>query len=246
MCGLISSRAWCADVFDGAIAMPFEPDGSTYASASPGVAERLGAGSVERLRRVEIHLLDVAADAAFTERQRHPRLEVLDHAWRDVGMLVQVVVEPVRVGIHQLLQPLRTRRVLRLHRIGIDEQLHAQVAPHGALALRLGQPSHGVDVVRLHAIEVVFGLCVHQPEYDVGVGLSVDVRNPPVVANDGHALRAFLPRGNVGRGGRLGGYADGADDAEDKGELLHVKPLWLKGTRENLRPRQGYARRPDG
>ena len=54
-----------------------------------------------------------------------------------------------------------------------------------------------VEVVGLDAVEVVLGLRVDHAEHRVGVGLAVDVRDAPVVADDGDALRLLLPAGDV-------------------------------------------------
>ena len=158
--------------------------------------------AVERLELIEVHPLDVAADAALGERERHPRLEVLDHSWGDVGMRRDVVVEPISVRVHQLLEPLGALGVERLERVGIDEELHAQILVDLRFALRLGEPAHRVDVVRFDAIEVVLGLRVLEPEDRVRVGLAVDVGDAPVVAGDRDVLRLAFPRGQLG-GGRL-------------------------------------------
>src|SRR5262245_10503564 len=71
-----------------------------------------------------------------------------------------------------------------LQRLGIDEQLHSQIPPYRRFALRLRKPSHRVEVVRLDPIEIVFGLGINGPENRIGVRLAVDVRDPPVIADD--------------------------------------------------------------
>ena len=109
----------------------------------------------------------------------------------------QVEVEAVGPAVHQRLQPRRALVVLGLQVRRVDEELHAQVAPDLFLAFRFGEPALRVDEVGLDAVEVVFRLRVHQAEHDVGVGLAVDVRHAPVVANDRDALRALLERWRV-------------------------------------------------
>ena len=135
-------------------------------------------------------------------------------------MLVQVEVEAVGPGVHQRLQPLRTGGVLRLHAVGVDEELHPQVAVDRGLALGLRQAAHRVDVVRLDAIEVVLGLRVDHPEDRVGVGLAVDVRDAPVVADDGDVLGLLLPACDVGFRGGLERAGDGTCDQQES-DLLH-------------------------
>src|SRR5204863_8779295 len=52
--------------------------------------------TIEALELAQRHGLDVAADASFGERQRHPRLEPPDDARRHGGMRGEVVVESIR------------------------------------------------------------------------------------------------------------------------------------------------------
>ena len=190
---------------------------------------RLGAAAVEGLELAQVHALDVAADAALAEGERHPRLEAGDHARLHLGARRQVVVEAAGPRVHQGLQPLRRLRVLRLHVGGVDEQLHPQVTVDLSLALGLGQPALRVEEVGLHPVEVVLGLGVHQPEHRVGVGLAGDVRDAPVVADDGDAGGALLPGGHLGRkrfGGRLRrARCGGNSQGENKDEFLHEAPF---------------------
>ena len=166
----------------------------------------------------EIEVASVAADASLAEGQRHPRLEVLDHPRRHLRVLVEVVVQAVGPRIHQGLEPFRARRVLRLHAVRIDEELHPEIAVDRRLSLGFCQPPHRVDEVRLHAIEVVLGLRVDQPEHGVGVGLSVNVRNAPVVANDRDVLRLLLPADRILRRGAL---RERDTRRADENELFH-------------------------
>ena len=173
--------------------------------------------AVERLEARNRHALDVAADAALAEAERHPWLEPGDHPRLHVRMRGQVIVQAVGPAGHQRLEPGRRLVVLRFQVHRVDEQLHPQVAVDLLLPFGLGQPPHRVDEVGLDAVEVVLGLGVHQPEDGVGVGLGRDVRDAPVVADDGHALGAGLPGGDFGgdgRGGRfaLAGEAGGGDE----------------------------------
>ena len=150
--------------------------------------------TVKRFELAQVDAFDVAADAAFAEAQRHPRFELRDHARLHVRVRGEIEIQALGPRIHQRLQPRRAVVVLRLHVRRIDEQLHPQVAIDFALAFRFGQAALRVDEVGLDAVEVVFGLRIHQPEHDVGVGLAVDVRHAPVVADDRDAFGARLPR----------------------------------------------------
>ncbi len=188
--------------------------------------------TVERFQLSQVHALDVAANAAFAETQRHPRLELRDHARLHVRMRGEIEVEAVRPSIHQGLQPRLGLRVLRLHVRGIDEQLHPQVAPDLGFPFRFGEPALRVDEIGLDAVEVVFRLRVHQAEHHVGVGLGVDVRHAPVVADDRDALSARLPRRQlrtVGRGRRRGlGRTRRQRDGKNDDEFLHGDVILLR------------------
>ena len=116
-------------------------------------------------------------------------------------MFVQVEIQGVGPGVHQPLEPLWTRRVQRPHRVGIDEELHAQVLVDARLTLGFRQPPHRVQVVGLDPIEVVLGLRVDQAEHRVSIGLAVDVGDAPIVPEDGDALPLSLPTGDVLRAG---------------------------------------------
>jgi hypothetical protein len=116
----------------------------------------------------------------------------------------EVVVEPVRPRVHERAQPRRARRVQRRQLRRVDEQPLPQVGPHRALAVHLRQAAERAHVVALDAREVVLGLGVHEPEHRVGVGLAVDVRHAPRVADDGHARGARAPARGVRRRGRRG------------------------------------------
>ena len=136
-----------------------------------------------------------------------------------LGMRREVVVQPVRPGVHQLAQPRRAARVERLQLLGIDEQPLAQVLPDRALALGLCEAAEADQIVALDAVEVVLGLGVDHPEDGVGIGLAHHVRNAPVVPRDRHVrgLRepaCVLRRVWRGSGGRAAGH-ERRHDGED-------------------------------
>jgi hypothetical protein len=160
-----------------------------------GLLHGLGIFAVERLEPGQIDALDVAADAPFAEGERHPRLEVCDDPGFHLRMCVQVVVQAVGPGVHQLLQPVRARLVLGLDVFRIDEELHPQIAPDLRLAIGFSRPPLREQEVVFHPGEVVLGLRVDEAEDCIGVGLAMDVRNPPVVAGDDDVLRLRLPGG---------------------------------------------------
>ena len=141
-------------------------------------------------------------------------------------MRVQVVVQAIGPGVHQLLQPVRARLVLGLHVVGLDEQLHPQVAPDLRFPVGFCRSPLREEEVVLDPVEVVLGLRVHETEHRIRIGLSVDVRDPPVVAGDGDVLRLRLPGGQVfGDGCVSGGLlrcgTGETDEAQSENELFH-------------------------
>src|SRR5581483_2657382 len=179
--------------------------------------------AVERLQLFQVDALDVAADAPFAERQRHPRLEVRDDARFGFRMLVEIEVQAVGPSVHQLLQPRRAAGVDFLHLHRIDEQLLAEVAVDLLFAFRLGEPADAVDEVQLDAVEVVFRLRVDRAEDRVGVRFPVHMRDAPVVARDRDALRLLLPARDLLRIGGGGAAPRRALQNECENDLLH----WL-------------------
>ena len=202
------------------MAAPFDPVGSAGSSAFQGRRLVFGALPVEGLELIHVHPLDVSADAPLGEGECHPGLESLDHPGLHLGVLIKVVVQAVGVSVHQGLQPLRAFLVLRLHVVRVDEELHAQVPVHRALALGLRQAPHGVDVVRLHPVEVVLRLGVHQAEDGVGIRFSVDVWNAPIVSDDGDVLGLSLPGGDLFVHGGLRGKRNECR-RQDENEPFH-------------------------
>ena len=157
-----------------------------------------GGFAVEGFELGEVDALDVAADAAFSEGERHPRFEVLDDSRLYLGMFVEVEVQAVGEGVHQGFEPRGAGLVLCLQRCGVDEELHAQVLVDLRFAFSLGEAAHRVDVVGFDAVEVVLGLGVLHAEDGVGVGFAVDVGDAPVVADDGDVGRLSFPAFDLG------------------------------------------------
>ncbi len=228
-------------VRSAAMAIPFEGLGRAGHGADAGVAERGQRSGLRGRRRatveggegVHVHALDVAADAALAEGEGHPRLEALERGGPHLRMGVQEVVEPVGPGVHEGLQEVRALRVERLHLLGVDEELHAQVPEDRGLALGLGEPALGEEEVALDAGEVVLGLGVEQAEDRVGVRRRRHVRDAPVVPDDGHAARPRLPaldlrrirgRGGGGGRGRGSGVRLGAAGGEEEDEEREQEP----------------------
>jgi hypothetical protein len=149
--------------------------------------------AVERRKPIQVDLFDIAADASLGEAQGHPRLESPDDPRLHLGVLVEVEIQAVGKRVHELSQPRRASRVVLLQLRRVDEQLRAQVLVDLRLPLGLRQAPHGVDVVRLDAIEVVLGLRVLHAEDRVGVGSSVDVRDAPIVPDDGDSGGLLAP-----------------------------------------------------
>src|SRR6476469_1767847 len=92
---------------------------------------------IEGLEVGGVDPLDVAADAAFGEAERHPRLEMLQH----LGMYLRVgreeVVEAVCPSIHQRLHLRWALRVIGLKLRLADVEPGAQVLPDRLFAVGL-------------------------------------------------------------------------------------------------------------
>src|SRR5205823_5057955 len=98
--------------------------------------------AVKRLQLIQIDRLDVAPDAAFAERQSHPRFEVRNDLRLYLGMIGEIEVQSIRPRVHQGFQPCRTRLIFRFHVRRIDEHLHAQVAPDCRFAFRFSRAAN--------------------------------------------------------------------------------------------------------
>ena len=133
---------------------------------------------------VEGNSFDIAADRAFEEIHRHPRLESLQQRRLDVRVGCQVVIEAVRIRIAQRLQPVGGSRISRLGLIDGHVQARPHVAEDGRFAIDLGQPPGGPDVIALDAREVVLGLRIQHAEHGIGIGFAIDVRHAVVIADN--------------------------------------------------------------
>ena len=149
--------------------------------------------AVEGFELSEIHAFDIAADAALREAQGHPRLESFDDTRFHGGVLREVEVQAVGEGVHQGLEPWWAGGVLFAQVGGIDEELHAQILVDAGLAFGFGETAHGIEVVRLHAVKVVFRLGVHHAEHGIGIGFAVDMGDAVVVPHDGDTGGLFGP-----------------------------------------------------
>ena len=149
--------------------------------------------AVKCLELLKIDLFDVSADAAFRKRKGHPRLESRNDARFHLRMFVEVVVQAIRPCIHQCLQPFGTCLVFRSHIGRVDEQFHPQIPVDLRFAFRLGQASHGVQVIGFDAIEIVFSLGVDDAEDRIRIRLAGDVRNAPIVPHDRDVLSLVFP-----------------------------------------------------
>src|SRR5215813_3749672 len=149
--------------------------------------------AVKGLQAVGIDGLDVATNAALSERKRHPRLEMLDDSRLHVGMFRQEEVQSISPGIHQCLQPCWTCLVLCFQCRGIDEQFHAKVAPDRAFAFGFRHSAQSVYVIGFYAVEIVFSLRIDRAEYCVSIGLTAHMSDAPIVPSDGNVTRLLLP-----------------------------------------------------
>ena len=89
-----------------------------------------------------------------------------------------------------------------------DEYPVYKTAIFEAYAVAQGQPRTGrpgrprkpkkILPRKLMIITIILGLSIDHAEHGVGVGLAVDVGDPPIVADDGDALGALLPSRGIG------------------------------------------------
>ena len=112
---------------------------------------------------------------------------MLNHSRLHLRVPGKIEIGSIGESIHQLFQPLRACRVLFLQNLRIDEQLHTQILIDLVFTVRLGQPSHGIEIVGLDPVKVVFSLGVDHPKDSVRIGSSVDMRNAPIIAHNGDA-----------------------------------------------------------
>ena len=175
------------------MAMPFDPEGSAdRAFIRRGrLADRNFA--IERLQLIEVDALVVAPDAALGESEGHRWLDSLYHSRLHVGVVGEVEIQAVGPRVHEGLQPCRAGGVLLLQLDRVDEKFHPQVLIDFGLTIGFRETSHRIDVVQLDPIEVVFGLGVDHAEDRVGIGFSVDVRDAPIVADDGDVAGFLIP-----------------------------------------------------
>ncbi len=148
-----------------------------------------------------VDAFNIAANAAFSKRQRHPRLEATDDLRRNGGMFRQKVIQSVRPSHHQRLEPRRALAKSLPQAARIDEQTLSKIAEYGCLAFGLRQHPQADEVVPLDAGEVVLGLRIDGTEHRVRVGFAIDMRDAPVVADDADVL-GMLPLASRAADGR--------------------------------------------
>ena len=192
-----------------------------------GLVRRRGGGqSIEAGQLRERDALDVAADAALAEGERHPGLEPPDHPGRHLAMHQEVVVQAVGPAVHQRPQPGRASGVAGAEVGGVDVEPGPQVLCECRAAFGLGEAAEGGQVVGLDPVEVVLGLGIGHAEHSVGVGAAVDVGDAPVVARDGDPGGDPAEPGPIRCRGRRGGeQAEGGEEAPDP---LHLRLLIVR------------------
>ena len=154
-----------------------------------------GRAAVESGELLEVGALDVAADAALGEGQRHPGLEAGQHARPDLGMGGEVEIEAGRPGVHQPPQPGGRAAIIGPELGRVDPQPLAQILPERALALGFGEPAESGQIIGLDPVEVVLGLGIDRAEHRVGVGRPADMGDAPIVAGDRDPRRLRPPGG---------------------------------------------------
>ena len=108
-----------------------------------------------------------------------------------------------------------------------DVKPGAQIAPDRFLPLGLRTAPERGEEVGLDPREVVLGLRHHHAEDRVGILRPADVRNAPIVADDGDALRLRGPLLLLGRrgGGQREEQRGGREEARDR-QHQPRSPAW--------------------
>ena len=101
----------------------------------------------------------------------------------------------------------------------VDEELHPQVLINFPFTLSLCQTPQGVQVVGFHAVEIILRLGIDGAEDSIRISLAVDVRDAPVVADDGDVRCLIRPSRGLSR---IEGITDGAG-GEQQNQLLHER-----------------------
>ena len=138
-----------------------------------------------------------SADAAVRPQEGIPRLEMIQQSRFHIRMSVQIVVDPVGVGVHQSLKPRGTVLEILFCIIGINHQPVIEVAGKGGFTFEFRDSPQLFDVIHFNAAEVVFALGIHQSEHCVGISLAVNMRNPPGVTDNGDLGGLALPSGHI-------------------------------------------------
>ena len=101
-----------------------------------------------------------------------------------LGVIGKIRIEASGPGIHQRAQLGVGRVIAQLAVFGVVEHAHAQVLPHGGFALGFGETAHADEVVALDSREVILRLRIDHAVDRVGIGLSRDVRDTPLIPFD--------------------------------------------------------------
>ena len=70
--------------------------------------------AIESRDAAERYLFNVTANRAFGKEHRHPRLEPCQERRRNLWVGFKIIIEPVGIGVTQILEPLRRALIGRL------------------------------------------------------------------------------------------------------------------------------------
>ena len=184
VCGLISSSAWPSRVRAGRSRCRSSRAARGVGGAAAGARRRRRrAGRARRAR--------YRRRCSFGERQGHPRLEPGEHARMNVGMSGEIIVQPVRPGIHQRAQPAPAAAIMALSPPDRSKPL-PQILPR-ALPLGLGGSARAPSMNPCRCGEPFLGLGVDRAEHGVGIADAADMGDAPIVASNGHPRGLGLP-----------------------------------------------------
>ena len=108
-------------------------------------------------------------------------------------MSVEVKIDGIGLGIEQFFEPNGCFFVVGNGVRSVNNHPNQQVIVEFRFAFYLRFSTQFFDVIHLHPLKIVFALGVKKPKNGIGIGLAVDVRNAPIVSNDGDVFGLFFP-----------------------------------------------------
>ena len=138
-------------------------------------------------------------NAAIRPKQLIPRLKFGQKCGLDLRIFVQIIIDTVGVSIQQFLHPRLGFVVIGNGLGGINQQLDLQIIVQSRLTFELSGTAQFLDVIEFYAFKIIFALRIQQSKNRISVGFAINMRNSPIVTNNGHSFGLLLVAGNFGR-----------------------------------------------